>query len=179
MTEPPNNGHVDCVHKLFLKHDGALRGFLRALVPDADLADDLLHEVFLLATEKADSFREGTSYLAWLKAIARFKVLEAARAQRSRVPLLSPEVIESLCAAAPDVEVDELRLRSIRSCIDNLPRRGKTLIDMRYRLECKPAEIARRIGWQVQSVSVELSRTREMLRECLQRKLRLASGQRR
>jgi DNA-directed RNA polymerase specialized sigma24 family protein len=47
---------------------------------------------------------------------------------------------------------------------------------LRYRLECKPAEIAQRIGWQAQSVSVELSRARDMLRRCLQRKLGLFTG---
>jgi RNA polymerase sigma-70 factor (ECF subfamily) len=162
---------VELVHKLFLKHDGELRGFIRALVADADLAADVLHEVFLLVTAKADSYQDGTNFLGWLKAIARLKVLEAARARRSRAELLSPEVIESLCAAAPEAEMDETQLIAIRSCIHNLPRRAKTLIDMRYRLECKPAEIAKRIGWQTQSVSVELSKTREALRRCLQRKL--------
>jgi RNA polymerase sigma-70 factor, ECF subfamily len=171
MDTPMPARQIELVHKLFLKHDGELRGFIRALLPDADLASDVLHEVFLLVTAKADSYQDGTNFLGWLKAIARLKVLEAARAKRSRAELLSPEVIESLCAAAPEAEMDEAQLIAIRSCIHYLPRRAKTLIDMRYRLECKPAEIAKRIGWQVQSVSVELSRTRDALKRCLQRKL--------
>jgi RNA polymerase sigma-70 factor, ECF subfamily len=167
---------IELVHKLFLKHDGELRGFIRALLPDANLASDVLHEVFLLVTAKADSYQDGTNFLGWIKAIARLKVLEAARAHRNRAELLSPEVIGSLFAAEPEAEMDEAQVIAIRSCIHNLPRRAKTLIDMRYRLECKPAEIARRIGWQAQSVSVELSRTRDALRRCLQRKLGLGGN---
>lgn len=175
MDTSASSHQVELVHKLFLKHDGELRGFIRALVPDADLAGDLLHEVFLLITAKADSYEDGTNFLGWLKAIARLKVLEAARSRRSRAELLSPEVMESLCEVAPEAELDEAQLLAIRSCIHDLPKRAKTLIDMRYRLECKPAEIARRIGWQPQSVSVELSKTREALRRCLRRKLGFAS----
>jgi RNA polymerase sigma-70 factor (ECF subfamily) len=162
---------IDLVHKLFMKHTGELRGFILALLPDLVLVDDLLHEVFLIATEKAANYQDGTNYLAWVKAMARFKVLEAIRLRRSTVETLSPEVLEVLFVAAPDIEADEVQVHAIRSCIQNLSKSSKTLIDMRYRLECKPAEIANRIGWTVQSVSVELSKARDVLRKCLQRKL--------
>lgn len=171
MATTAGNVQIEQVHKLFLQHSGELRGFILALLPDTELAGDLLHEVFLLATEKAGQYREGTNFLAWVKAMARFKVLEAVRFRRSRAAVFSAEVIESLCEAAPDAGIDEAQIAAIRSCIDDLPKRSKTLIDLRYRLECKPAEIAQRIGWQAQSVSVELSRARDMLRRCLQRKL--------
>ncbi len=176
MNPSARNQQVSLVHRLFLEHDSELRGFIRALVRDPGLAGDLLHEVFLVASAKAATYEEGSNFLSWVKAIARLKVLEAARAQRSRVELLSPEVIELLCVSAPEERIDDARLAAIRSCLRDLPRRAKTLIDMRYRLECKPADIARRIGWQVQSVSVELSRARAALRRCMQHKLRIAGN---
>lgn len=173
MAETPNTQQVDLVHKLFMKHSGALRGFILALLPDLALVDDLLHEVFLIVTEKANGFTEGTNYLAWVKAMARFKVLEAIRLRRTNLRTLSSEVVEVLCTSSPDVEIDDIQVQAIRSCIRNLSKSTKTLIDMRYRLECKPSEIAQRIGWKVQSVSVELSKARELLRRCLYRKLGL------
>jgi RNA polymerase sigma-70 factor (ECF subfamily) len=176
MATSADNSQIEQVHKLFLQHSGELRGFILALLPDTELAGDLLHEVFLLATEKAGQYQEGTNFLAWVKAMARFKVLEAVRFRRSRGATFSAEVIESLCASAPESGLDEAQLAAIRSCIESLPTRSRTLVDLRYRLECKPAEIAQRIGWQAQSVSVELSRARDMLRRCLQRKLGVNIG---
>jgi RNA polymerase sigma factor (sigma-70 family) len=175
MATSPENSQIALVHRLFLKHSGELRGFILAIIPVMETADDLLHEVFLLVTSKAADFQEGTNYLAWVKAIARRKVLEAARTRRGTVSL-SPEVLESLYESAPETGLDESQITAIRECIEALPTRAKTIIDLRYRLECRPSEIARRIGWQVQSVSVELSRAREMLRRCLERKRILATG---
>ena len=171
MENSGNSAQVQHVHKLFLQHHGELRGFILALLPDYHLANDLVHEVFLLATAKADSFREGTNFFAWVKAMARLKVLETARLRRANALFLSDEVIELLCTATPESGANERQVEAIRSCVQALPSRAKTLIDLRYRLECKPAEIASRIGWQAKSVYVELSRARDLLRECLQRKL--------
>lgn len=144
------------------------------MLPDTDLVDDILYEVFLLVTAKADVYQEGTNFLRWVKAIARLKVIEAIRNRRSSAALLSPETIDGLCDAAPEEGLDESQVRAIQACIDGLPRRWKTLVDMRYRLGCKPMEIAQRVGWQAQSVSVELSRARRALRQCLQRTLERA-----
>jgi hypothetical protein len=57
--------------------------------------------VFLTVTEKARTFEPGTNFVAWACAIARYKVLEAARADRRSGKMLSPAVIESLAAEAP------------------------------------------------------------------------------
>lgn len=173
MKVQSNSPQVDAIHKLFLKHAAELRGFILALLPDSELAGDVLHDVFLLVTAKADSFQEGTNFLAWTKSMVRLKVLEAARARRVGSQWLSVEVIEGLCDSMPEQAVDDCRLDAIRICLQQLPQRAKTLVDLRYRLECKPAEIARRIGWQARSVYVELSRARDMLRQCLQKKLKL------
>jgi len=173
MAVQSNSPQVDTVHKLFLKHAAELRGFILALLPDPEVAGDVLHDVFLLVTAKAGSFEEGTNFLAWTKSMVRLKVLEALRARRAGSQCLSAEVIEGLCEAMPEQKVDDRRLDAIRTCMQQLPQRSKTLIDLRYRLECKPAEIARRIGWQAKSVYVELSRARDMLRQCLQKKLQM------
>ncbi len=111
---------------------------------------------------------EDADFLAWVMAIAKFKVLESFRRPDTRS--LSPAVIDSLCAEAPvdDPAGDDQVL--LRECMEELAARAREVIDLRYGEGCKPAEIARRLGWTPESVYVALSRARTLLRECIERK---------
>lgn len=162
------------VQKLFIKDASLIKAFITSLLPDFGLVDDVLHEVFLVVTQKADSFEPGSSFTAWAFAIAKLKVLEVCRAQTRQCGTLAPEVIESLCAAVePEalVQLNEDRRIALESCIEDLTPRARDVIRMRYREAHRPAEIARRIGWTADSVYVALSRARAALRACVERKL--------
>ena len=116
------------------------------------------------------SGREDSDFLAWVMAIARFKVLESFRQRRPNTRSLSPEVIDALCAEAPaDDPAGEVQVL-LRECMEELAARAREVIDLRYGEGCQPAEIARRLNWTPESVYVALSRARTLLRECIERK---------
>lgn len=164
------------VHGLFLKHIDVVRGFIRALVRDRHLADDVLQETFLTLTRKAADFRPGTSFPKWACAVARLKVLEARRQQAGRLRFFSEEVMESLAGShEPDPGPDE-RLDLLDDCIDELPPSMRRMIRMRYQGSRKPSDIAERVGWSVEAVYVALSRARTALRDCLNFKLNQQEG---
>ena len=48
------------VQMLFVRHEGAIRAFVRALQPSLADADDVLQETFLTVSRKASSFEPGT-----------------------------------------------------------------------------------------------------------------------
>lgn len=167
------------VQKLFIKDASLIKAFITSLLPDFGLVDDVLHEVFLVVTQKADSFEPGSSFTAWAFAIAKLKILEVHRTQKRQCGALSPEVIESLCATVgPEtlVQLNEDRRAALESCIKDLAPRARDVIRMRYREAHRPAEIARRIGWTAESVYVALSRARSALRACVERKLAAADN---
>ena len=70
------------VHLLFVRHEGAIRTFVRALQPSLADADDVLQETFLTVSRKASSFEPGTNFVAWACGVARLKVLESFRRQK-------------------------------------------------------------------------------------------------
>lgn len=164
--------HTEVVQQLFVKHVPAIQVFIRAFMPDFNRADDVLQECFLTATAKADTFREGTSFIAWATAIAKLKVLECHRKHRSAGTTLSPEVIDALCAAAPIAAPADDSRAMVRECLGELAPRAREAIDMRYGDACKPAEIARHLSWTPEAVYVTLSRARASLRECIERKMK-------
>src|SRR5438270_9490379 len=89
------------VQQLFVKHQLGLRAFILSLEPNFTDAEDLLQEVFLVITRKANEFKEGTNFFAWGCTIARFKLMELLR-RRAKSQALSEEVIEALCAVEPE-----------------------------------------------------------------------------
>lgn len=167
-NERETDSHLAQVQGLFLKHQPAIRGFILSMVPDFSLADDLVQETFLVVTRKAHSFELGTSFLAWARTIARFKVLETIRTSSNRMHYLSEEVLEALIVddGAAETNVDSW-LQQLETCIDKLAPQARRAIELRYRGDHRPNEIAQLMGCTVQSANVTLSRARSFLRNCV------------
>jgi len=160
------------VQQLFVRHQGQLRAFVLALWPDFARADDILQEVFLTVTAKAAEFEPDTSFIAWSRAIARFKLLEARR--RANIRSLDDDVLTSLAAACPDDWGSDQRLAALSKCLTTLAPKTQELVRLRYHREHSPREIAAILSWTVNSVAVGLAKARVALRECIERQMNQA-----
>ncbi len=171
--DPPD--HTLRVQQLFVKHQSRVRAYILSLQPNFSEAEDILQEVFLVLTRKAEDFQEGSNFMAWVVTIARFKVLEALRRQRNAETALSEEVIEVLAADWPVEEGEnEARFAAVRHCLEKLAPRSQEVMRLRYFAEHGPGEIARLLGWSANSVNVALSKARQFMRGCVERQLRIA-----
>jgi RNA polymerase sigma-70 factor (ECF subfamily) len=159
------------VQQLFVKHQLGLRAFILSLEPNFTDAEDLLQEVFLVITRKANEFQEGTNFFAWSCTIARYKLLELMR-RRARSQVLSEEVIEALCAVEPEYQFEDSRLAILQHCLEQLAPKARQMMYLRYYGEHSPAQIARLVSWTPNAVRVALSRARSVLQECLERRIR-------
>lgn len=162
--------HTVHVQQLFVKHQSAIKAFILSLQPDFAEADDVLQETFLTVTRKAGEFEEGSNFIAWSFAIARFKAMEARRKRVSRCEDLSDEVIEALAASVPEASFFDRRLEALRGCLDRLAPKAREIVRLRYHEEHGPEEIARHLDWKPNAVNVALSRARIALRDCVQRR---------
>jgi RNA polymerase sigma-70 factor (ECF subfamily) len=181
--EPQNGGETGAlsektmrVQQLFVKHQLGLRAFILSLEPNFTDAEDLLQEVFLVVTRKANEFQEGTNFFAWGCAIARYKLLELLR-RRAKSQALSEEVIEALCSVESEPEFDDSRLAILQNCLEQLAPKARQMMYLRYYGEHSPAEIARLVSWTPNAVRVALSRARTVLQECLERRMRQEGAQ--
>jgi RNA polymerase sigma-70 factor (ECF subfamily) len=168
----PDDPRVSEVQRLFLRHCSILRGFIVGLLGDFETADDVLHEVFLTATEKAGEFVPGSNYLAWVRAIARLKVLEHLRGRRRWPGYFPPEIVELLADDAPRAEAGLAARRAVlASCLEEVSGRARDLLELRYVDGLLPARIAEQVNWSVGAVNVALSRARRFLRDCAERRI--------
>ena len=150
-----------------------LRSYLASQVHRLDDVDDLAQEVFLAAFKSLRTFRRGDDFGAWLRGIARNKLLVYFRTQARRSQALQrfrEEVMELIqedleCAAASDrAETIERLLR----CIAALPERLRRVV--RAGLDGdKPAEVAQALSTTVGVVYNLHYRANQLLRDCMRK----------
>jgi RNA polymerase sigma-70 factor (ECF subfamily) len=173
-TLEPHRLHVQ---QLFVRHQPALLAYVLSLEPSYADAQDIVQEVFLAVSRKADSWSAGTNFTAWVYAIARFEVLHFQRRRARGGRRLDEEVVELLHATVdlPDVDDFEQRLQILQGCLQQLAPRARELILLRYHQGYKPERIATIVGWSINAVRVALTRARQSLRRCLEKRWSLES----
>ena len=180
MTGDPSdtsNDHALHVQQLFVRHQQTVLGYVLSIEPNFADAQDIVQRVFLAVSRKAQTWSAGTDFLAWACTVARYETLHFQRTRGRRAARLDEDVIELVYA---DEAVDESewqqRVDALRRCLGRLAPRAEELVWRRYHGAQMPGEIATAIGWTVNAVRVALTRARNALRECMEKKLK-AGGQ--
>ncbi len=173
-----SDAHLRDVQRLFLQHSNRLRGFILGLLPDRTLAEDVLQEVFLIVTAKAAEFHSGTDFLAWVRAIARLKVREHRQRRFPVAGQLTDEAWDMLAESAHEMDdVWDARREALQRCLSELAPRAREVVQLRYSAErLSLEEVAVRMSWTVGSVKVALSRAKDVLWGCVQRRMAVAEG---
>lgn len=174
----PHDIHLREVQRLFLQQANRLRGFILGLLPDRASAEDVLQEVFLIVTAKAAEFQSGTDFIAWVRAIARLTVLEHRRQRFPAARQLTDEAWDVLAESAQEVDDKwEARREALQRCLGELAPRAREVVQLRYSVaRLSLDDIARGMSWTVGSVKVALSRAKDVLWDCVQRRMAAAEG---
>jgi RNA polymerase sigma-70 factor (ECF subfamily) len=145
---------------------------------DAQEMDDLLQETALALLEGFASYDPRQPFVPWAVGVARNKLLMKWRAQgRSRVVSRDPDLLDALQRAAEELgpELSD-RQHAMRDCVQQLEGRSWDLIRMRYDSGLPPQTIADRLGLKAGHVRVVLTRIREALRRCVEKRLAAQGG---
>ena len=157
-----------------------LYAFICTLVIDRADADEVLQETNLAVWEQAERFEAGTDFVAWACRVAYYKVLklrDAAKRHRVRLDetvleLLATETIELERAAGRRAaeEFEQHRLLLV-SCVDELSPRHRDVLAQRYESGRSLTDIGMALGRNANAMAQLFHRIRELLRECVERKL--------
>lgn len=155
-------------------------GYLRVLVRDAHLAEDLFQETCLVVLRKLETFDPAGDLGAWARAIALNLARNALRKERYVHLMTSPGLAEAIDRAyvdgAPDEEGERsARLEHLAHCMGQVEVRQRRLLDLRYRAGESLERIARETGRSSGAVQVALSRLRQFLLKCIERQKSLMS----
>lgn len=170
----PSDAAAERVQLLFVRHEGAIRAFVRVLQPSLTDADDVMQETFLTVSRKASTFEPGTNFVAWACGIARLKLLEQLRRQK-RATALSEAAIIALTGDAPAPEVTARREAALARCLEKVAPKARDLLWRRYSSRQSSDEMARGLGMTSTAVRMALFKARSFLRDCISDELKRAT----
>jgi RNA polymerase sigma-70 factor (ECF subfamily) len=156
----------------FLKHQSDLRAFIGSLVRDRDARDDLLQEVALVLWEKFSTYDRARSFGAWARGIAAKKIMQRWE-KLGRAPLpFAPRTIQAILDAYERTENARTDHQdALERCLGGLPPKSRRLLALRYERSLSLAQIAQRMNRSLDAVHKALSRIRQRLQECIERRL--------
>jgi RNA polymerase sigma-70 factor, ECF subfamily len=126
-------GSEAAMRTLYERHHIRVFRFLVRLVSDAGRAEDLLSEVFLSVWRKASTFENRSRVSIWILSIARFKALTArGRRQESQLDEASTERVADIADTPEQTVLHTDRNAQLRSCIAQMSREHREVIDLVY-----------------------------------------------
>jgi RNA polymerase sigma-70 factor (ECF subfamily) len=174
-------GERAAMEAIVRRYQEPVRAWVAAHCPPGGDVDEVAQRTFLAAFTRIAEFEEGTSFGAWLFAIARFQLLtEITRLRRladyrTRYgrDLLSRELERR--AQEPD-ETTVARLHYLRECLEAIGEAGRQLIAWRYTDGLPLEEMAARTGRSVAAIKKQLWLLRQQLQQCIEGKLAAEGG---
>jgi RNA polymerase sigma-70 factor, ECF subfamily len=148
-----------------------LRAWLRHLGADREQVEEALQETALWCCAHAAEFTPGTSFGAWTRSIARFRLLALWRDRGRADDRLDDVLVEAIPQAEWDAAQEGIarRREALGRCLEAIPANARRLIELTYRDGCDAATVANRLQASVNAIYLALSKLRRRLRVCVER----------
>jgi RNA polymerase sigma-70 factor (ECF subfamily) len=154
---------------LLTSHQSRLFAYVLSMVGDRQQAMDVMQETNIVLWRKADQFKLGTNFGAWMLKVAYYQVMEHRRklnkqalfiADEEFLTQLSEEVVE-------DTEVLEQQQAALRTCLQKLPDRQRDIVRRRYSEGASIKAVADQLGLAASAIKQTLFRARCSLIDCV------------
>jgi RNA polymerase sigma-70 factor (ECF subfamily) len=155
---------------LVQRHQAAVWRYLRYLGCTDAQADDLAQETFLAVLERPFEQRCDAATAAYLRMVARNRFLAVIRKEKNGPTAADVELAEEVWSLTAAAGTDDY-LDSLEDCLTELTDRARRAIELRYRDDRSRRDIAAALEMTEDGVKTLLRRTRETLRECVERKV--------
>ena len=162
-------GDRSAMSRLIERHSRRVRNYIRMMVKDHDLTEDIFQETFIKAVRVIDEgkYCDTGKFLSWVLRIAHNQVIDYFRNQRQNRSVTESDkgydVLGTLQFADGTIEdelVSEQIERDIRALIEQLPDEQREVVRLRYFANMSFKEIAEQTGV---SINTALGRMRYAL----------------
>jgi RNA polymerase sigma-70 factor, ECF subfamily len=174
LVQAVRAGDLEKYGLLVREHQAAVRAFVATYCPNREQIDEVAQQTFIWAYEHLADYQTGTRFLAWLKAIARNKLLAELEVQRRESDNRSRycEFLQATSAheeLSRDESPDESGLaEALRGCVDKLPEDLRSLLNRRYKEDVPVRTLAEKVKKTETALKVTLFRIRQMLKRCVE-----------
>ena len=169
LLEMYQQGNREAISQLLERHTRRVRDYVRMMVKDNDVADDLTQEILIKVVRVIDEGRyiDKGRFLPWILRIAHNRVLDYFRAQKQLKTVSETsagfDILGNMNMAEPSIEesmIWEQRAEDIRALVEELPNEQREVVRMRYYDGLSFKEIAEQTGV---SINTALGRMRYAL----------------
>jgi len=161
---------------LLHRHQATVWRYLRFLGAERAEADDLVQETFLAVARAEFCQRDQHQTAGYIRTVARRQLLVLRRKQNRQISTVALDAADGVWAAATRVDGSLAGyLDALRECVEQLKERARRVVDLHYREGASREAIAAQLDMKPAGVKTLLRRTRELLRECVERKANSAT----
>lgn len=162
----------DTVIRLLLSARMSVIAYIRAIVRDYDLAEDVLQEVSILALTKYESIEDEQHFDGWIRRAARLESLAALRRRGGGPRPLSEDTLDLLdrtwTERTASGHADQIE--ALRYCLDRLSPRSKQIMRLRYEDGMKGSELSEVLQRPLNTIYVAVYRIHRALSECIRKR---------
>ena len=157
------NGNQDAFAVLIRRYEGAVRAVATQVLGDLHAAEDAAQEAFVKAYQNLGGLQKSSVFGGWLLKIARHQAITLAR-QRARHQ--GGRVTEEIPAHRGNGQLDE-ESKILLAAVMKLPQHERRVVMLRHFDGHTVRVIAGMTGRSISTVTKQLSRARQRLREAL------------
>ena len=163
------SGDKGAISQLIERHSRRVREYIRMMVKDADVADDIFQETFIKAVRVIDEGRytDNGKFLSWILRIAHNQVIDHFRSLKQQKQVNESDagynVLGTLRFAEPTVEDNMVSAQindDVRRLVELLPDEQREVVKLRYYSGLSFKEIAEQTNV---SINTALGRMRYAL----------------
>ncbi len=139
------NGHHDAFRELLERYDPRIRYYVRRLVHDYDLADDVMQEVWIIIYRKISALRSAKAFATWAYRIARHRAIKEIKRKDL---LVFTENLDDLAAQVPDCDhfQPEIDAEMLTEALTSLKPAFREVLTLRYLEDLSCSEISAIVG---------------------------------
>jgi len=165
--------HAGALTTLMRRHGVAVYRYCREELHDRTLADDVHQQIFIQAHRDLDRFASRSTLRTWLFAIARHRVLDAAKSRRrAQAHIEEDDTADTPDPSPPPGErLDEARLQyALIECLRKLGEHVRGTLVLRYQQGLTFEELAVVFGQKPGTLQARVMRALPVLRACIEAK---------
>jgi len=148
---------------LYRRHSTPLYNYLFRLTHHTTVAEDLLQEVFVVAWEKARSFRGDAQVKTWLFRIAHHQAISWLRRKQEVLTTNNALFDQPVPSQGETQAMEAWRAEQLGTALDKLSPDHRAVLELAYFYEMPYAEIAKIMDCPVGTVKSRLSHARRSL----------------
>lgn len=171
VSEPIEPAAATCFAQLVTSHQTDVWRYVRYLGADSAEADDLVQETFLAVFRSEFSYQSDAQAASYLRTTARNQLLMLRRRQRRQPSAVELEAAEEVWADTFAEGPSDPYQLALENCLEHVEGRAREAIQLHYTNKTSRAGIAEQLGMKPEGVKTLLRRTRDALRDCIQRRI--------